>query len=425
MSGLPKKASGWVDEDRLWARQMHLATFGATEKGGVNRQALSAEEVEARKLLAAWAGELGLKIYVDDISNLFFRLEGQDPSLAPVVTGSHIDSQPTGGKYDGSYGVVAGFEALQAVIESGAEVKRSLDVAVWLNEEGSRFAPGMMGSEAYAGVRPLDRMLPVTDKNGVSVADDLPAAIGAVPSAEHVALGGKPFAFIEAHIEQGPILEAENKTVGVVTGIQGVRRMRVRVTGEEAHAGTTPTADRRDANRSAARIIAALYDSMDIDPEVKFTVGMIDISPNVPSVIAADVLFSIDIRHPDSALLQSLEEKVPKIAAQNAGTCEVEVTTIAESDSIYFNDAVTDAIEDACVELETPYRRLFSCAGHDARQLSYVCPTSMIFVPCEKGLSHNEAENATPGDLAAGARVLADVMVRLGNADDNALAGGA
>lgn len=414
MSDTPR-ASDFVDEDRLWQRQMYLATFGETPKGGVNRQALSAEEIEARKVLMDWSNELGLTAFVDDIGNLFFRREGLDPDLAPVMTGSHIDSQPTGGKFDGSYGVVAAFEAVQAIIDAGIELQRPIEVAVWLNEEGSRFAPGMMGSEAYAGVRKLEDMLPVTDRDGVSVQDALPAALAATPEATHREFGYPVSAFIESHIEQGPVLEAEGKVVGVVTGIQGVRRMRVRVTGEEAHAGTTPTAERKDAIQAASKIVTELYARINEDPETKFTIGMMNITPNVPSVIASEVLFSIDIRHVESTYLEELALRVETICGEQDGPCEVEVWRIAESDSVYFDDRMTGAVEAACVALETPYRRMFSAAGHDARQLSYICPTTMIFVPCEKGISHNEAENATPSDLRDGARVLADVLTKLGN----------
>lgn len=410
-----QRASDFVDEKRLWARQMYLATFGETPKGGVNRQALSAEETEARKVLMGWSNELGLTAFVDDIGNLFFRRDGLDPKLSPVMTGSHIDSQPTGGKFDGSYGVVAAFEAVQAIIDAGMELQRPVEIAVWLNEEGSRFAPGMMGSEAYAGVRKLEDMLPVTDKDGISVQEALPAALAATPDATHREFGYPVFAFLEAHIEQGPVLEAEQKVVGVVTGIQGVRRMRVRVTGEEAHAGTTPTVERKDAIQSASRIVTELYARINDDPETKFTIGMMNVTPNVPSVISSDVLFSIDIRHPDSAYLEKLAVQTETICGEMGGACTVEAWRIAESNSVYFDDRMTDAVEEACVALKTPHRRMFSAAGHDARQLSYICPTAMIFVPCEKGISHNEAENATPGDLRDGARVLADVLTKLGN----------
>ncbi len=406
-------AAAAVDEERLWQRHMALARIGATEKGGVNRQALSAEEARARALLAEWAGELGYLVTVDGISNLFVRREGTDPTLAPVLTGSHIDSQPTGGKFDGAYGVLAALEALQALDAAGIETARPIEAVAWLNEEGSRFAPGMMGSEAFCGLRPLDDILAVTDRAGVSVADELPRALAATPGAEPRGIGFPVAAFVEAHIEQGPALERAGLPIGVVTGIQGVRRMRVRVTGEEAHAGTTPLSARRDALWEAARMIDALQRNMHRTEEHRFTVGMMEIRPNVPSVVAADVLFSIDIRHPDSETLAALEAGVAKICRGASLACGFESWTIAEAPSIRFDDRVVDTVEAAAEDLGLGHMRIFSGAGHDARQLSHVCPTGMIFVPCEKGISHNEAENASPSDLADGARVLAETLVRL------------
>ena len=406
-------AAAAIDEARLWRRHMALAEIGATAKGGVNRQALSEEEARARALLAQWAGDLGYRVLVDDISNLFIRREGADPALAPVLTGSHIDSQPTGGRFDGAYGVLAGLEALQALDAAGIETARPVEVVAWLNEEGSRFAPGMMGSEAFCGLRPLDEILAVTDRAGVSVADELPHALAATPDAERRDIGFPVAAFVEAHIEQGPALERAGLPIGVVTGIQGVRRMRVRVTGEEAHAGTTPKSARRDALWEAARMVDALQRNIHRTEQHRFTVGMMEIRPNVPSVVAGEVLFSIDIRHPDSATLARLEAGVAGICRGAAIACGFESWTIAESPSIRFDDAVIDTVEAAAEALGLGHMRLFSGAGHDARQLNHVCPTGMIFVPCEKGISHNEAENATSADLADGARVLAETLVRL------------
>ena len=406
-------AAAAVDEARLWRRHMTLAGVGATAKGGVDRQALSEEEARARTLLARWAGELGYRVLVDGISNLFIRREGTNPDLAPVLTGSHIDSQPTGGKFDGAFGVLAGIEALQALDEAGIETARPIEVVAWLNEEGSRFAPGMMGSEAFAGLRPLDEIAAVTDRGGTSVADELPRALAATPEAERREIGFPVAAFVEAHIEQGPALERAGLPIGVVTGIQGVRRMRVRVTGEESHAGTTPRSARRDALWEAARMVDALQRRIHVDDEHRFTVGMMEIRPNVPSVVAAEVLFSVDIRHPDSDTLARLEAEVDGICRNALVACDVETWTIAQAPSIRFDDRMVDMIEQAANGLGLGNMRLFSGAGHDARQLSRVCPTGMIFVPCEKGISHNEAENATPSDLADGARVLAETLVRL------------
>ncbi|MFT4987912.1 MAG: N-carbamoyl-L-amino-acid hydrolase, partial [Acidimicrobiales bacterium] len=256
-----------VDEQRLWSRHMELAAIGATPKGGVNRQALTAEEIDARRLLVTWAIELGLQVFTDDIGNLFLRLEGTEPELAPVLTGSHIDTQPTGGKFDGAYGVLAGIEAVQAIIEADVRTRRAIEVVAWLNEEGSRFAPGMMGSEAFAKLRDLEVMLDVEDRDGVSVRQVLPGALAATPDAIHRPVGFPVAAFVESHIEQGPELERLEKTIGVVTGIQGVRRIRVGVTGEEAHAGTTQRASRRDALEESSRMVAALYRDLYINDD--------------------------------------------------------------------------------------------------------------------------------------------------------------
>ena len=406
-------AASCVDEARLWRRHMELALLGATKNGGVNRQALSEAECAARARLAEWAEDLGYGLYVDDVSNLFIRRDGDDPALAPVLTGSHIDSQPTGGKFDGAFGVLAGLEALQALDEAGIATRRPIEVVAWLNEEGSRFAPGMMGSEAFAGIRDLETIEAVTDRAGIRVADVLGPAIDATPTARRRSIGFPVAAFVEAHIEQGPALENAHKTIGVVTGIQGVRRMRVRITGEASHAGTTPRPARRDAMWEAARAVSALHDGLYVDDEARFTVGMMEIRPNVPSVVAEEVLFSLDIRHPVSKTLARLEGEVAGICGKAMVACRAESWTIAQAPSIQFDEAVTDTIEAAAGELGLSHMRLFSGAGHDARQLSFVCPTGMIFVPCEKGISHNEAENATPSDLAAGTRVLAETLVRL------------
>lgn len=406
-------AASAVDEARLWRRHMDLARIGATANGGVDRQALSPEEFEARALLARWAAELGCAVFVDAAANLFVRREGADPALAPVLTGSHIDSQPTGGKFDGAFGVLAGLEALQALDAAGVRTRRPIEVVAWLNEEGSRFAPGMMGSEAFAGLRGLAEIAAVRDRAGTRVGDLLPAALAATPGAARRPVGFPVAAFVEAHIEQGPELERRGTTIGVVTGIQGVRRMRVRVVGEEAHAGTTPRAARRDALWEAARAVAALHEALHVDEDVRFTVGMMDVRPNVPSVVASEVLFSIDVRHPDDAVLSALEARVAPVCAEAAAACRAEAWTIAGAPTVWFDAAVAGEIEAAAGALGLAHMRLFSGAGHDARQLAAVCPTGMIFVPCEKGVSHNEAENAAPGDLAAGARVLVDTLVRL------------
>ncbi|MDH3418575.1 MAG: M20 family metallo-hydrolase, partial [Gammaproteobacteria bacterium] len=297
MESNQSQAAAKVDESRLWQRLMELGQIGATDKGGVCRLALTDEEIRARRLLIAWAQEIGLGVYTDEISNLFFRLEGSDRSAAPVVTGSHIDSQPTGGKFDGAYGVVAGFEAVQAIVESGLTPAKPIEIVAWMNEEGSRFSPGMMGSEAFAGRRPLEQILAVSDADGVSTAEALEKTLAAFPDIERRELGFAVAAFLEAHIEQGPILEEMGIPVGVVTGIQGSRRFRVEVIGEDGHAGTLPMPARKDALFAALDMIGAMRRAFEPD-EAKFTVGLFELSPNVPSVVPSRAFFSIDIRHP-------------------------------------------------------------------------------------------------------------------------------
>ncbi|MCW0183148.1 MAG: M20 family metallo-hydrolase [Zavarzinia sp.] len=411
---VPSKAAGQVSEARLWARHLAMAQFGATAKGGVNRQALSIEEIAARLQLIEWATGLGLVAFNDDAGNLFLRLEGSEPGLAPVLTGSHIDSQPSGGRFDGIYGVLAGLEAVQAILEAGIRPRRSIEVVAWMNEEGSRFAPGMMGSEAFAGLRPLSTILAVRDAAGAMTGDALAAVLQAEADAVRATrpLGFAPHAFLEAHIEQGPVLEAAGIPIGVVTGIQGVRRFRLRVTGTEAHAGTTPRAARRDALQAAVRIIAHL-DSLTDQPGVMFTVGMIEVKPNAPSVVPAEAYFSIDLRHPDDALLQALGDAVHDRAAGLAAPCRVEVTEIAAARALAFPERLQALIAGHAASLGLKHMSLPSLAGHDARQLHHVCPTAMIFVPCRDGVSHREDEYASPEDLAAGCRVLTECLLDL------------
>ena len=401
-----------VDEDRLWRRLMELARIGGTANGGVCRLALTEEEIEARRLLIGWANDIGLSVTTDDISNLFFRLEGTESDAPPVLTGSHIDSQPTGGKFDGAFGVVTGFEALEAIKESGITPARPIEVVAWMNEEGSRFSPGMMGSEAFTGRRPLEQILAVEDTDGVRTDEALRTTLAAFPDLERRAFGFPVAAFVEAHIEQGPILEEMGVPVGVVTGIQGSRRFRVTVFGEEGHAGTLPMPDRSDALFSALEMIGAMRRAFGVD-QVKFTVGLFQLSPNVPSVVPSKVLFSIDLRHPDWRTLKELGDSIAGLCEENAGACTVEISEIATSESLEFPVEIRTCISEVADELEIPNTPILSMAGHDARQLHYHCPTGMIFSPCEKGISHNETENCDPTDLAAGTRVLAATIARL------------
>ncbi len=405
----------YIESERLWSNLMELAEIGGIEGGGVNRQALTSEEFAARDLCISWAEAYGLKITADDVGNLFFRIEGNEPDLPVVMTGSHLDTQPTGGKFDGAFGILAGLEAARAIINSRTEHRRSIEIVAWMNEEGSRFAPGMMGSEAYVGVKPISEIKAVKDKTGVSVGDELLKLQDHLPGIKNVPFGRDVYCFIEAHIEQGPILEKECIPIGAVTGIQGVRRMRVKIIGDEAHAGTTPYDLRKDAIEEASRTIEKMYTVFSTIEDIRFTVGMLTIEPNVPSVVASEVVFSIDLRHPDSEVLLDCEKKVRDLVAQTVSKCSSDVWCIAEADTIKFNEKVISAIEEEAKHLDLPCRRIFSGAGHDARQMSYFCPSGMIFVPSCDGVSHNINEYTNQSDILAGTKVLCTTLVQLAN----------
>ena len=408
------KVAEKVDEQRLWDRLMYLGQIGATNTGGVTRLALSDTEFSARHELIAWALQLKLDVYIDEISNLFFRLEGEDDQLAPVLTGSHIDTQPNGGKFDGAFGVVAALEALHAIKESGQPIRRSVEAVIWLNEEGSRFSPGMMGSEVFTGIRDLADVQEVKDSDGITVKEELERTLSEFSWLRKRPIGFQASSFIEAHIEQGPWLESAEIPVGVVLGIQGSRRYRVRVTGSQSHAGTEPMKQRKDALFSALDMIQAMRNELvGEDEQMKFTTGLFEILPNAPSVVPSSAYFSIDIRHPDSETLEQRGDRVFAICEANRGPCKVEVKQIAASASLEFPDDMKFCIREAANILQIPSMPIYSLAGHDARQLHYHCPTGMIFVPCHKGISHSDEENCNSSDLYLGTRVLAASLVSL------------
>jgi N-carbamoyl-L-amino-acid hydrolase len=406
-----------VDGRRLWRRIEELARIGATAKGGVNRPALSAEEAAARALLLDWARPLGLAAFGDAAGNFFLRLAGREPDLPPVMTGSHLDSCPTGGRFDGTFGVLAALEAVEALVATKTTPRRAVEIVAWMNEEGSRFAPGMMGSEAFAGVRDLAAILAVRDQDGVSVADALADMNARLPALPLLALGRPLAAFLEAHVEQGPVLEAAGKSVGIVTGIQGKKTFRVTVEGEEAHAGTAPLSERKDALIAATRIVQELHRiCAAADPEVKFTVGRFSVYPNAPSVVASRVVFSIDLRHPRTDLLAGLGERIAPTAAALRGPCAVQVEPLVDVPSIEFSPDIRRRCRAAAERLRVPCLDMLSAAGHDPRQMNHVAPAGMIFVPSRGGISHHEAEWTDPEHLAAGARVVAEVVAELAEA---------
>ena len=411
-------AAAAVDESRLWSRQMKMAEIGATERGGVNRAALSDEDRRARRLMVEWAGDLGFEVATDGIANLYVRLPGRQKDAAPVVTGSHLDSQPRGGKFDGAYGVIGGFEALEAIARAGIEPERPIDLVAWTNEEGGRYQPGAMGSAVFAGVLKLKNQLGIEDGQGVTLEEALAETLESTPGLPQRPFGHPFAAYVEAHIEQGPRLENARTTIGAVTGIQGLYWYTVEVRGEEAHAGTTPLKGRKDALKAAAHMVHALDGLMaDETDTVRFTVGRFECHPGSPATVPSHVLFTIDFRHPDPAVIERIRLNIEPVCQARARGCAVSIRPTIESAPLQFDPAVIDMVEGYSARLGHSVMRLPSGAGHDAGHINHLCPTGMIFVPCERGLSHNEAENATPADLAAGAQVLAACLVDLANQD--------
>jgi beta-ureidopropionase / N-carbamoyl-L-amino-acid hydrolase len=408
------RISDGVRGERLWQRLLALAQYGATDNGGVRRLALSDEEKQARCALVGWGREFGLQPSVDPAANLFLTLEGREPQLPPLLIGSHIDTQPTGGKFDGAYGVLAALESAQAICECPARPRRSIAVVAWMNEEGARFAPGMMGSAVFTGKRRLSEIRAIRDRTGCSVESALEALLAAEQDLPRRPLGFPVAGYLEAHIEQGITLQERGCTAGVVTGIQGKRTFRVEVIGEASHAGTTPRSARRDALSSAVAVVDALQKAMwDEADTVRFTIGSFDVSPNAPSVVPGKVVFSIDLRHANADVIEELGNMVPSLCDAARGKCEAVMDELLYDPPVQFPSAIRSRIAAIAARLGISHMELPSPAGHDARYLHYVCPTGMIFIPCKDGISHNEAESITEADATTGARILAEAAFEL------------
>lgn len=405
-----------VDQERLWRRHMLLAEIGATGGGGVNRQAMTDGDRRAHELVVQWGAEIGLKASVDPIGNLFLRREGGEPNSAPILSGSHLDTQPTGGKFDGAYGVLAALEALTRLTEEQVRTAAPVELVVWNNEEGCRFEPTTMGSRVFSGALDLESALDATDPEGGSVRDSLTVLTDLGDAVATRPLGLPVAAYVEAHIEQGPVLEQVGCPVGVVSGIQGLRWFSVDVCGRAGHAGTTPEAKRYDALMASVAVLQALkVHFRDPDDVVRFTVGRLEVTPNSPNTIPEHVRFTIDFRHPDARVLTRLGDRVADVCREAVGVCEVEVAESPTSPPIRFDDTVVAALCDVADKLNLPCTTLHSGATHDAKWLSHVAPSGMIFIPCKDGLSHNELESASPDALADGAELLTNTLVRLAN----------
>ena len=401
-----------IDADRLWQTIMDMAEIDATAKGGNCRLALSDGDKQGRDLFVSWCEAAGMTCTVDKMGNIFARRPGTNPDAKPVSTGSHLDTQPTGGKFDGVYGVLAGLEVVRTLNDAGIETEAPIEVICWTNEEGARFAPAMIGSGVFAGAFDLAYGHGQKDVDGKTMGEEL-ARIGYLGPEEP---GGHALGYhFEAHIEQGPILEAKKKPVGVVSGVQGIRWYDVHIRGMEAHAGPTPMDMRKDAMVAAAALtMAADANARAEGPHGRTTVKIDHCFPaNTRNTIAADVAMTVDIRHPDAEAFDRLDaalrEAAQAIAAERKA--EIAVEQIWVSPPVAFDPACVGAVRRATELLGYDHMDIVSGAGHDAVYVSRVAPTGMIFVPCEGGISHNEIENAAKDDLEAGCNVLLHAML--------------
>jgi N-carbamoyl-L-amino-acid hydrolase len=406
-----------INGDRLWQSLMEIAKIGATEKGGVCRLALSDLDKAGRELFILWCEQAGCTVSVDRMGNIFARRPGRNPALAPVLAGSHLDTQPTGGRFDGVYGVLAGLEVIRTLNDLDYETEAPIEVVCWTNEEGSRFSPPMVGSGVFAGVFELGYALERPDNvTGVKLGAEL-ERIGFAGSSP---VGGREVAaYFEAHIEQGPILEDQQKPVGIVTGAQGQRWYEITVTGQEAHAGPTPMRKRRDALVGSARMIDAVNSiGLAHPPHACATVGFAQVSPNSRNTIPGRVFFTVDFRHPEDAVLTAMDQELRSACAEIAGTIglEAEVKEFWYFPPTPFDKSCVASVRKASETLGYPHMDIVSGAGHDAVYMARVAPTAMIFVPCVGGISHNEIEDAKPEDLAMGCAVLLNAVLERANA---------
>ncbi len=405
-----------IDGERLWAALMELAQIGATPKGGVCRLTLTDLDKQGRDLVSRWAKEAGMTVTIDKIGNGFLRRPGRNNALPPVVTGSHIDTQPTGGKFDGNYGVLAGLEVVRTLNDHGIQTEAPIEVAWWTNEEGSRFVPVMMGSGVFAKAFTLEHAYAAKDTEGKSVQEEL-QRIGYIGDEEP---GAHPIGcYFETHIEQGPVLEDHDKTIGVVTGVLGIRWYDCTVTGMEAHAGPTPMALRKDALQVAAKLMQEVVACAHRHPQDdgqnhgRGTVGMVQVHPNSRNVIPGRVKFSIDLRNASDALVDAMDADIRAVAAKLSK--ESGLPIVIEQVSAYpaqpFHAECIDAVQRAATKLGYSNMPAVSGAGHDAVYMARLAPAGMIFIPCKDGISHNEIEDAKPEHITAGCNVLLHAML--------------
>ena len=406
-----------IDNARLLGRIEALGEIGSVSgphgERGCARLALTDADRAGRDLVVTWMRDLGLQVEIDRVGNVFATRPGTDPSLAPVMTGSHIDTVRTGGRFDGNLGVLAGLEVVETLIQHTVETPRGVTVAFFSDEEGARFPPDMLGSLVFVGGMGVEEALDIRAvDDGARYGDELERIgyAGALP----VPAASFPHAYVELHIEQGPILEAADVTIGVVEGVQGISWTELTLTGQSAHAGTTPMRLRHDPLVVAARIAAFARDlTAELGGDQVATVGRIDVHPNLVNVVPATVTLTVDLRNTDEHALQEAERRLRTAVDEFAAAEGVTVVsrTLARFEPVEFDPAMVDLVERAATDLGYSTHRMPSGAGHDAQMLARACPTAMIFTPSVDGLSHNIAEHTEPADVEAGANTLLRVLL--------------
>jgi N-carbamoyl-L-amino-acid hydrolase len=400
-----------IDGPRLWASLMEMAQIGATPKGGVRRLALTEDDRRGRALFATWCLEAGMTVRIDEIGNLFARREGSNGKAKAVLIGSHLDTQPEGGRFDGVYGVLAALEVVRTLNDRRVTTEKPIEIVSWTNEEGARFTPAMLGSAVFVGATPLATALHTKDAEGVTLREALQQSGYAGTRGHGVE---NVDSYFEAHIEQGPILESHGNPIGVVTGGQAIRWLDVEVTGVAAHAGTTPMPYRKDALfASAAMALELEAIAQRFVPLGLVTIGQVNVPNSSRNTIAGRVAFTVDLRHPDDTQIDAMEREVRELfgrIAEDRGL-KANISTYWKSPATPFDTECVDLVEEAAKGFGYAYERIVSGAGHDAIHLARHVPTAMVFIPCVDGLSHNEAEDALPEDVTCGANVLINAVL--------------
>lgn len=400
-----------VNGGRLWETIIETGKIGATPAGGVTRLTLTDLDREVRDWFVQACRAVGCTVTVDEAGSIFARRPGRDNSRDPIAVGSHLDTQPLGGRFDGIAGVLAGLEILRTLEEHGYMTEAPLEIVDWTNEEGSRFAPAMLASGAFSGVYTLDFIYNTRDREGRSFREELERIgyLGEIPVGDHRFAG-----YFELHIEQGPILETEGQTIGVVTGAQGQLWYEVTVTGRASHAGSTPMPMRKDAMLACARITDGINRiARAHGPDGMSTVGLVELTPNSRNVIPGHAFFTIDLRHPDQEQLQVMGREADELARQVAADTRTEILleNVLSMMPMQFDETCVSVVRESVQELGHSCREMVSGPGHDALYIARVAPTAMVFIPCEGGISHNEAESVNPEHITAGADVLLNAVL--------------